>query len=179
MSDMDTLDLLEEEHQSVTEKLALLERAIGWLEEIDQQLELGTQAVAEMRRYLADEFRLHVAHEEDVLLPVLEETPGAPQALLPELRSEHRELEDLAVELIRKVQAFARLRGPWSAARDELSSVAWRFYRLLDQHKDKEDREVFPAARRLFGAAQCEELARRLDELQAPKRPREGKKQAK
>jgi iron-sulfur cluster repair protein YtfE (RIC family) len=104
----------------------------------------------------ADELRMHIRDEEEVLFPAFEERTGmgahgGPTAVM---RMEHRQLETLLADLIRE-----------SGGNAENQSTTDGLSRLLENHDAKEEGMLYPLMDRAFKPEDKTALLARLDAL--------------
>ena len=159
--DRDPFARLENTHRRIEERLATLERAASELDGVERMGALGD--VYDVVRFFARAAARHHEDEEASLFPRLARvTELAP--LLTSLEAEHRAHDAAYTELAALVDAFPSDVGPERADEVRLAALARRLSEIYRAHIDREERELFPAARRALDAATCAAMA---DEMQA------------
>ena len=120
------------------------------------RIDRGTQSentavepwLAEIQQIFEQEIQVHFSAEEKVLFPAAEQFPDL-EALVRELRDEHRSLRDF----------FSR------ASRGTLDQPGLReFAASLSRHIRKEERQLFEGLQQRLGAQQLATMGRQLDQ---------------
>jgi hemerythrin-like domain-containing protein len=139
------------DHASVLARLASLE--VG----VQRRGRLQETSLRALIAHLERQFATHMAAEEAVIFPALEQAFPESAASLGPLFQEHAELREM-------LAAMARiLLCPASDARDDQLVVQGRdFADLLRLHIHKEEAIVFDVSERVLGARELRGLARRL-----------------
>ena len=142
---------------------AFTEIALRLGEQEDVPPEEVVDASARCLRYFTEALPLHIADEEESLLPLLRGREAAVDAALELMHAQHEAHEPLLAEL---VDALRERRGAPEAtsARARLATAARRAQPELLLHLEHEERVLFPAARRLLTGAEEQAV---LTELRA------------
>lgn len=148
-------DMLAACHGRIVELLDIIGRLQAHLPVRGADSEARSAAVR-ILRYFDIAGPKHHADEEADLFPLLE-SRAAPGGLLARLRAEHRAMEDAYAALRPGLAAVAE--GDVSRWQDQ---PAMHFCQLYRQHIALEDGELFPAASRLLGPAEQEQLGRSM-----------------
>ena len=116
------------------------------------------KAAAGILRYFREAAPNHHADEEDDLLPMLQETArDADRHLLatlqPQILAEHQQMELIWIKLESQLDAIVSNK---SAALN--TADADQFAALYTSHMEKEEGNIAPMAKRLFSAAQMQQL---------------------
>lgn len=131
--------------------------------------EVGPVA-ARIRRYFAEALPLHVADEEQTVVPRIAGRDPSVDAALEQMRREHRDHEPQLAELIAMCRALELQPGRHRELRDRLGAVATSLAAELGDHLALEEAVIIPAIDRL----ESEERAVMLDELRARRRNETG-----
>lgn len=145
-SEGDVVDLMLECHERIRRFSAMAVRLAAAVDPAETEVREGAGAV---RRYFAEALPLHVADEEEDLVPMLRGRDPDVDDALAAMAREHGEhgpdlarLLDLCARLEREPARLAELR-------DELAPVAARLTTEFAAHLEREERVLFPALRRL------------------------------
>jgi len=124
-------------------------------------------ACAQARRYFAEALPLHIADEEESLLPRLR---GRDAGLDRALAAMHDEHEAHGPHVTALLEALTRVHdAPTDAAlRGQLASSAAALARSFDAHLEAEEQHVFPALRSLLSEPEQHAI---LGELRARRQP--------
>ena len=143
----DVVDRLVECHGRIRDVLALAEKIATTRDVPAEELRAATERV---RRYLVEALPLHVADEEQELLPRLRGRSVEVDAALATMHGEHREHDPLVARMIAACEAAD------AAAVAEVVAVMAPAMRA---HLEVEEAVVFPALRALEVAVQEEIVA--------------------
>ncbi len=182
MSPHDPIDRLLADHREIMAQVDGLRRAV------DALARRGEAAVAESLpaleaagRMMATRLLLHARKEDEALFPALEEAFGSPAGPTAVMRQEHRQIHAQADLFRRTLHELEHVEHPAIVAGGgrlrELaarggSAVALRdtgaeIIRLLDLHFGKEEDILFPMAREVLPPEKLEEVATRIEEIEA------------
>ena len=137
---MNAITMLEADHKKVKALLADLEKTT----------ERGVRTRQELFERIRDELTVHEVIEEEIFYPALKEHPRAKDMVL-EAFEEHHVVDRLLGELA----ALAPDDETWGAKAKVMQEN-------LEHHIEEEEGEMFPKARRVFDAAELEELGARM-----------------
>ena len=157
----DIVDLLLECHERIR-TFAGIARRLGDARNVSQD-EIR-EAAACVLRYFSESLPLHVADEEESILPRLS---GREPELDAALQSMHREHEEHTAPLARLLEICRALQdspGRLDEVRESLASVAAALERDFLFHLEKEERIILPAIRSHLSGAERETM---LQELRA------------
>ena len=115
-------------------------------------------SAARVRRYFSVALPLHVADEEESILPRLVGRDPALDAALARMEAEHDGHDEDVGRLIALCGALADAPASLSDLREDLGGVAARLVRAFDEHLRAEEEAVFPALRRLLPPAEREAI---------------------
>jgi hemerythrin-like domain-containing protein len=148
---------MREDHRRVLARIAVLETAAGAVPR-DPARDWPRPEVVDVLAMLAQQFRTHMAAEEEVLYPALAEAlPGTRPSLEP-LEADHASLRMMLSDLEES------LREPSSRSRNEGIAVQLRdLADLLRIHIRKEEVVVFAVAERALSRTEMEALAARVE----------------
>lgn len=132
---MATIATLREEHQIVSEKMLLLEKALSSPESPDSQ-----PILAEVVNLFKKGLPLHFAIEEQAVFPLVERFPGGSQLAI-DLKNEHPILLGLFQEFIDAVKA--------KRFDDRFQKAARSIMAMLPAHAKREDKELLPLLKQL------------------------------
>lgn len=107
------------------------------------------QACRACERYFVDALPLHVADEEETLLPRLRDKEAALTQALQRMHNEHHDHQPLLDELVRLLQAVASNTAD-AAVRSLLATHSATIARAFELHLELEESILFPAIRRLM-----------------------------
>lgn len=113
-----------------------------------------TARCREVQRYFAEALPLHVADEEESLLPRLRGRRAPVDEALAAMHAQHAEHEPLLAALDRALEALAA-RPSDAAERARLEAVAAPLGPALEYHLALEEREIFPALAQLDAATEA------------------------
>lgn len=151
----EALDILLRAHREMEDHL---KQASGWVARVASD---GATALEELwgvlegfGRAVQQDLKLHIAHEDNALFPVLQTKIG-PAGPVAVMLHEHRELE----RLTKQYHAGLAARNP-----REIVGGAQGIVQVLSQHIAKEENILFPLAQRVLSAAEWQEV---LEQIQA------------
>jgi iron-sulfur cluster repair protein YtfE (RIC family) len=161
------VDLLLECHGRIR-MFSALARTVG--ERVDASAEETVEACARCERYFREALPLHVADEEESLVPRLHGRATELDTALVAMAAQHAEHEAMVCAL---VEALARVRAAPGdvGARALLRECAGRACRDFEAHLALEEEVVFPAVRALLGAMEQAEVVAALRARRAPVTP--------
>ena len=147
--DNDPFVRLESTHRRIEQRLAALEQAASEVDDSALRPDaLGT--IYDVMGFLARGAVRHHEDEERSLFPRLREVPELGE-LLKVLEEEHRVHDAVYAELAAYVRAWPD-EGPDRAGEAHLRALVRRLGEVYAAHIQREERELFPVARRLLGA---------------------------
>jgi hemerythrin-like domain-containing protein len=126
--DVSSVNFFQKDHRRCENLWAGLQEALNE-ENAESVLELFEQYDAALRR--------HIAMEEEVLFPALEELMGTTEGPTAFLRGEHEQIRELLTEFAGHVQK--RELEPLTALGEKMTA-------FTQQHHTKEERRLFPMA---------------------------------
>jgi hemerythrin-like domain-containing protein len=147
---LDALQLLERDHRRFEELLR----------QGEETTERAVKGRGELLETLTRELNEHELKEERFLYPLLQSHPEA-KAIVLEGYQEHH----VADVIVRELHEVAADDERWGAKFKVLKEN-------IEHHIQEEERELFPAARRIFSREELRELAARMLALRPPPRPR-------
>lgn len=158
---------LENTHRRIEERLATLERAASELDGVERMRALDD--VYDVVAFFARAAARHHEDEEKSLFPRLKTvTELAP--ILRALVEEHHDHDAVYGEVAALVRAFPTDVGPERADEVRLAALARRLSEVYRAHIEREEKELFPAARRVLDAAACEEMATEMEARRGQRR---------
>lgn len=119
------------------------------------------QALARVERYFEEALPLHVADEEESLVPRLRGRDRELEEALEAMRAQHAE-HDAALVALLGASASLRERPRDEERRRALAAAAERLEAAFAEHLALEERVVFPAIRRLLSPEVQREVVREL-----------------
>ncbi len=124
-------------------------------------------AAGAVRRYFAEALPLHVADEEESVLPRLRGIDPSVDQALEEMRAEHSEHAGLVAELVSLCTRLEMQPASHPELRERLADVAERLDEQFESHLEREETVLFPRL------AEIGEQARReiVEELRARRGP--------
>jgi hypothetical protein len=150
------LDIVEEDHELVLEKLRALKEAVAALEDPTDAATAGAvKRLRDAHAYFDTRFEGHMEEEERTLFPLLEQSAPGGMELVGRLRQEHMDIRRRRTQLGDCLQIAEGLEGgpPRMVLRD-LLAYGWDLWEQLDNHAHAETRAVRQClARSLPGAA--------------------------
>ena len=149
-SESDAVAILEQEHRRVQELL----------EQGEATTERARKGRRELLETLTAALNAHELIEEKVLYPALQSHPQARDVVLEGYQEHH-----VAGLIVDGLLAVATDNEEWGAKFKVLKEN-------IEHHIQEEERELFPAARRIFSREELRELAARMLALRPPPRPR-------
>jgi len=159
-AEQDVVDLLHECHGRIRKFLTLA----GTLAAAhDVAAAEAAEVASRIARYFAVSYPLHLADEEQSILPVLEREGDVREALA-RMQSDHAEHEHEVARVVEICRAIEQDPHTLGTRRDALGEAAAQLSASLEPHLAVEEAEVFPALRRLPQAIR--------DELRAAMRAR-------
>lgn len=141
---MNAIQLLKDDHKKVR----------GLLAELESTTARGTKKRTQLLATIGKELRVHTQIEEEIFYPALREAgeKGDDEAMYFEAMEEHRAAGELVLPDLEKTE-------PGS---DKFSGRAKVLKELVEHHADEEEKEMFPRARKLLGAAELNALGARM-----------------
>jgi hypothetical protein len=141
---IDALDLVEQDHKLVYEKVGGLKKAVaGLLRHGETARTASLEQIRHLNEFFRTQFAAHMREEETTLFPVLERyVPDGP-ATVARLRGQHCEIQHRCDELAGCLDVARDLEGgpPTMVLRD-LMAYGWELWELLDSHAGEETRAV-------------------------------------
>lgn len=159
---------MEQTHRRIEERLAGLSRAAGELADGARRME-ALDEIYDTTGWFARGGARHVADEEQTLFPHLRGKPEC-AALLAALEAEHAEHQALEKELGTLVGGW-REEGPEVSDERRVAELAEKLGELYRVHIEREEKELFPMARRLLAPSVIEEMGKQMMD----RRPDRGK----
>ena len=145
---MDVYQILMQDHRTV--------------EQIFVEIEATADSEVERRELLFRKLRKvvegHTVVEENILYPEIEKYP-ATKELVAEAFDEHADFE----ETLQEISELPTDKNEWLERINELRDV-------INEHVNKEENRMFPAARREIDERRAEELGRQIQQLKEHKR---------
>lgn len=120
------------------------------------------EAATQVRRYFSLALPLHARDEEDSILPRLAGLDPEVDLALEAMRREHREHEAPVASLVDLCARVADAPDLLATLAPRLATASTRLAADMEGHLLLEERTVFPAARRLLGAAAGEAVVREM-----------------
>ncbi len=157
-SDGDLVDLLLECHGRIR-SFSVMARAAA--ERTDLPAGERADACARVERYFTEALPLHVADEEDSVLPRLRGLDGEVDRALQAMHDQHAEHE-AALRALLAAAAVVRSRPDDPGPRTALAAAAAAIERAFAEHLRLEEEIIFPAMRRLLPAADLENMVAEL-----------------
>jgi hemerythrin-like domain-containing protein len=152
----DLVEMLRECHVRIRHFAALADRAAAALEDA-----AVADAAASCARYFAEAFPLHVADEEQSLLPRLRGRDASLDAALDAMEQEHASHTATITGLVEAARLVA-LSPASRASRERLAAAAARAAHLLEPHLRAEEEIVFPAIDAYLDAATRTEIVHEM-----------------
>lgn len=125
-------------------------------------IEAGSEQVAEaaeaVRRYFVLALPLHVADEEQTLMPLLAGRDAAVDAAFEKMAREHAEHQPAVAALVEACDRIAREPAELPRMRERLEAVAQPLNAAFHAHLGLEESTIFPAILRLLSPAEQEEV---------------------
>jgi hemerythrin-like domain-containing protein len=145
-SGTDVVDLLVECHGRIRRFLDIAQRLAAATE-----MDAATvrDAAGRVCRYFAEAFPLHLADEDELVLPALLGTGEHVDDALTRMSAEHQEHAALVTEMIDACASLHADPRCIVAAAPRLGSVTSALRGVLEPHLAAEEREIFPALRTL------------------------------
>lgn len=183
---IDPIDRLLQEHRAIMAELDDLRRAVADLRSGGPAaLAAALPALQSVGQMMATRLLRHARKEDDALFPALESALGDDAGPTAAMREEHRVIHDRArlfretlrelnqVEHPAIVAGGARLRALARPGADPaaLAEVGAEIVDLLDQHFGREEHILFPMARELLSRDAMEEVAGRMEAIEAEDPP--------
>lgn len=111
-------------------------------------------AAQRVQRYFAEAFPLHVADEEETLLPLLGGRDPEVDRALSQMRDDHGDHAADVARLVAVTEAIAAAPETLEARRDELGGIVSQLRDDLLPHLDLEESVIFPALESLLTDAE-------------------------
>jgi hemerythrin superfamily protein len=146
---MNAIELLKQDHKTV--------RAL--FEELEGTTKRGPRRRIDLLAKIARELDAHTKIEEEIFYPAFKEAvgEGEDEALYFEAVEEHRAAGDLVLPDLQATDPTT----------DRFSGRAKVLKELVEHHAREEEKEMFPKARKLLGAATLRELGERMAQRKA------------
>jgi len=157
----DIVDQLKECHDRIRTFISLAARLAST--DVISDIEVR-EAAARVTRYFSEALPLHVADEEESILPRLHGKTAELDAALSEMHGEHREHEPQVETLLGVCRKLQTLPENLNELRPTLLASATKLGQEFLSHLDKEEKVILPAIRQL---ATVEERDAMLRELRA------------
>ena len=167
-SQSDPFARMEQTHRRLEERLAGLTQAAADLPDGSRRMD-ALDEIYDTTGWFARGGARHVADEEQTLFPHLREIAECAE-LLATLEKEHREHQALENELGDLVNSWGD-EGPEVADEKRVAELAGKLGALYRVHIEREEKELFPAARRLLAPAVIEAMGLQMMD----RRPDRGK----
>jgi iron-sulfur cluster repair protein YtfE (RIC family) len=142
----DVVDLMLECHERIRRFCAMAVQLAAADAPAHDEVRESARAV---RRYFAEAFPLHVADEEEDVVPMLSGRDPDVDAALVAMANEHDEHAADIERLVELCGALDQDPGSQAAVRAELATLAARLSDGIASHLEREERVLFPALRRL------------------------------
>ncbi|MEP6861254.1 MAG: hemerythrin domain-containing protein [Deltaproteobacteria bacterium] len=107
------------------------------------------EAGGQVRRYFAEAFPLHLADEDELLMPVLMGRESTLDRAIERMHRDHAEHEPHVAHLVELCAALERDPGGLAALVEDLAVTTKLLREVLEPHLLLEEREIFPAIRLL------------------------------
>ena len=141
----DVVDLFAECHARIRKFLAMARRLAA-----EGKPDSEAQRVAgHIQRYFAVGFPLHLADEDELVIPTLSGYSARVDESLARMHAEHALHEPAVTRLIELCAAIERSPDEIETAREALASATETLALLLEDHLEDEERVIFPAMRLL------------------------------
>lgn len=163
-SQLGVTDLLLDCHRRIRERIALAERLAGARAPSTSEVREAAHLV---RRYFDEALPLHVADEEETVLPRILGLDASVDAALEQMQREHGEHQTLVADLIDRCRALESEPERHRDQCDGLAAVAAPLASDLVEHLALEESIIVPAINTLVNAG---ERAAMLDEIRARRR---------
>jgi len=155
----DIVDLLKECHERIRTFIGLAVRLAKAEGIPDTEIR---DAAARVTRYFSEALPLHVADEEESILPRLRGKTAELDASLSEMREEHREHDPQVESLLNLCRTLRETPGRLNELRPKLLACATRLEREFLSHLDKEENVILPAIRQLSSTEERDVMLREL-----------------
>jgi hemerythrin-like domain-containing protein len=148
-------------HDKIRKNLQTLQKLLGHLPQHGAAA-AAQQAATNVLRYFREAAPNHHADEEDDLLPMLQATAAGEDkrlldTLLPQILHEHEQMDLIWITLSAQLQAIVDGAAPQLAP-----DIVEQFSAIYTEHMNKEESHVAPMAKRLFDAAQMQQLGQAM-----------------
>lgn len=160
----DVVDLLLDCHTRIRSFSRLAVRIAERTEVADAEI---AEAAARVRRYFSVALPLHVADEEESIVPRLTGRDPAVDAALARMEEEHEGHEEDLRRLVAICAALEEAPATLPSVRAELAEVGTRLVRAFDEHLRSEEETIFPALRSFLPKSEREAI---FAELRARRR---------
>jgi iron-sulfur cluster repair protein YtfE (RIC family) len=152
----DVVELLRECHDRIRKFLVMARRlATATDASADEIREVASQ----IRRYFVESLPLHMADEEDEIVPRLVGRNGEVDRALAAMADDHARHEPLVSRLVELCAVLIAEPGLLVARADELGAIATQLATDFTTHLETEERVIFPALRQLPSEARAAVLA--------------------
>jgi iron-sulfur cluster repair protein YtfE (RIC family) len=155
----DIVDLLTECHERIRTFISLAVRLAN-TEEIS--IADTRDAAARVSRYFSEALPLHVADEEESILPRLQGKTAELDATLSEMHLEHTDHEPQVETLLNLCRTLKETPERLNELRSKLKTCATALEQEFLSHLDKEEKLILPAIRQLSTAEERDAMLREL-----------------
>jgi iron-sulfur cluster repair protein YtfE (RIC family) len=155
----DIVDLLIECHERIRKFIGLAVQLAKTEELADTDVR---DAAARVTRYFFEALPLHVADEEESILPRLQGKTAELDASLSEMHEEHREHEPQVENLLNVCRTLQESPERLNELRPKLLACATRLEQEFLNHLEKEESVILPAIRQLSTTEERDAMLREL-----------------
>jgi iron-sulfur cluster repair protein YtfE (RIC family) len=155
----DIVDLLTECHERIRKFIGLAVQLAKT--EVLSDTEV-CDAAARVARYFSEALPLHVADEEESILPRLQGKTAQLDASLSEMHEEHSEHDPQVENLLNVCRTLQESPERLKELRPKLLACATRLEQEFLSHLEKEESEILPAIRQLSTLEEREAMLREL-----------------
>lgn len=155
----DIVDLLLECHERIRTFIGIARRLAGAQESPPGEVR---EAASRVARYFSESLPLHVADEEESILPRLGGKDPGIDAALAAMRAEHAEHEPQLEALLNTCRMLERSPERLAEWGPGLAAVASALEQDFFEHLDKEEKVILPAIRNLLSQEERDTMLREL-----------------
>jgi len=155
----DIVDLLTECHERIRTFISLAVRLATSEGTSDADIR---DAATRVTRYFSEALPLHVADEEESILPRLQGKTAELDATLSEMHSEHNDHEPQVETLLNLCRTLKESPERLNELRSELVTCATALQQDFLNHLDKEEKMILPAIKQLSTAEERDAMLREL-----------------